>query len=399
MVSPRLVAMLLLVRILKLLKDPPSPAAPASSAAAFCSPMEAFKRARPRELGSHSLAPPRRLSTGHIPRAATGGPDDGTAKHEEEEERDELAAAPAPRDWSALTFAALLEEVKVRGLPASGAKASLILRLEAHESGAPSPLPPSGPGDDGDEQQQQVVSEEPIKKYDSDLVVVLDLDQCLIDSHLSSAKETSEEFIERLLGNNWKKKRFINPELEHWRLPVTEKVEAYVTPRPGVREFLRNVTGRFETHAFTAAYKLYAGKVLDRLDPDDHLAGRWYAIYTVSFGSGSIKALNVIFPGRNLAWVVLVDDNKFSMLANPANGIWIPPFNGMDPLDNELEKVWELLLDLDDVPDVRPILDEKFGVAKEFASYLEMCGDEIQRISGTNREWAEWALKRGLHPL
>jgi hypothetical protein len=71
MVSPRLVAMLLLVRILKL-KDPPSPAAPSSSAAAFCSPMEAFKRARPIELGRHQeeLAVQRR-GTGGIESASS----------------------------------------------------------------------------------------------------------------------------------------------------------------------------------------------------------------------------------------------------------------------------------------------------------------------------------------
>lgn len=357
--------------------------------------------------------------------AAPGGVDDDndTAKQGEggESERYESAAKPATRDWSALTFAALLEEAKSRGVPSSGTKASLVIRLEAHEAGRdshapPQPMPATGGlsdatakqgegggglvardgGGGGGTLQPPIVPEEPVKKYASDLIVVLDLDQCLIDSHVSYPKETSDEFMERLLGKNWKKERWINQDLEHWRFPVNDNTEAYVTPRPGVREFVRNVTGQFETHVFTSAYKVYAGKVLDRLDPDGTmLAGRWYAVYTVDFGNSRIKDLNVIFPGRDLRRVVLVDDKKVSMLANPSNGIFIPPFMGLDPDDAELDKVWELLLELDKVPDVRPILEEKFGVAQKFAPYLDEFGDKIKELCSGHRKWADWALKAG----
>jgi Dullard-like phosphatase family protein len=224
-------------------------------------------------------------------------------------------------------------------------------------------------------------------KYESDLVVVLDLDQCLIDSHLSYETESTERFMERLLGKNWQREKWINQDLEHWRFQVTDEIEAYVTPRPGVNEFLRKVSAKFETHAFTSAHEVYAGKVLDRLDPDGSmLAGRWFNEYTVTMGDNRVKDLTLLFPDRDLGRVVLVDDNTGSMLSSPANGIPIPGYMGLDPNDDELDKVWHLLLELDTVPDVRPVLDEKFGVAKDWESYIVMFGGEIESMLQWKRE-------------
>ena len=59
--------------------------------------------------------------------------------------------------------------------------------------------------------------------------------------------------------------------------------------------------------------------------------------------------------------VVLVDNNPLSFLPNPSNGILVSSFYD-DPKDDTLEAVMELLNELDDSDDVRPILDEKFGL-------------------------------------
>jgi hypothetical protein len=75
------------------------------------------------------------------------------------------------------------------------------------------------------------------------------------------------------------------------------------------------------------------------------------------------------------------------MLASPANGIPVPGYMGLDPNDAELGKVWALLLELDEVPDVRPILDEKFGVAKKWESYLGMFRGEIEGLLRRQRRW------------
>jgi hypothetical protein len=49
--------------------------------------------------------------------------------------------------------------------------------------------------------------------------------------------------------------------------------------------------------------------------------------------------------------------------------------------------VWDLLLELDGVPDVRPVLDERFGVAKKWETYLGMFRGEIERLLRWKRQW------------
>jgi CTD small phosphatase-like protein 2 len=59
--------------------------------------------------------------------------------------------------------------------------------------------------------------------------------------------------------------------------------------------------------------------------------------------------------------IVLVDNNPLSFLPNPSNGILVSSFYD-DPKDDTLEAVMELLNELEHVDDVRPILDERFGL-------------------------------------
>ncbi len=59
--------------------------------------------------------------------------------------------------------------------------------------------------------------------------------------------------------------------------------------------------------------------------------------------------------------MVLVDNNPYSFIANPQNGILVSNFYD-DPKDDTLQAVIELLNELDSVDDVRPVLNEKFGL-------------------------------------
>jgi TFIIF-interacting CTD phosphatase-like protein len=59
--------------------------------------------------------------------------------------------------------------------------------------------------------------------------------------------------------------------------------------------------------------------------------------------------------------VVLVDNNPLSFLPNPSNGILVSSFYD-DPKDDTLEAVMELLHELDESEDVRPILEDRFGL-------------------------------------
>ncbi len=79
-----------------------------------------------------------------------------------------------------------------------------------------------------------------------------------------------------------------------------------------------------------------------------------------SSSSSSSSSVPISFPCDERR-VVLVDNNPLSFLPNPSNGILVSSFYD-DPKDDTLEAVMELLHVLDRSDDVRPILDDKFGL-------------------------------------
>jgi TFIIF-interacting CTD phosphatase-like protein len=74
----------------------------------------------------------------------------------------------------------------------------------------------------------------------------------------------------------------------------------------------------------------------------------------------------------------LVDNNPLSFLHQPENGILVSNFYN-DATDTTLESVYQLLHELDESQaDVRPVLEEKFGLATALA---ELTGG--MTVSGT----------------
>jgi TFIIF-interacting CTD phosphatase-like protein len=66
--------------------------------------------------------------------------------------------------------------------------------------------------------------------------------------------------------------------------------------------------------------------------------------------------------------MVLVDDDPTNFTDNPDHGIPIQPFLADNPGDNSLANVALLLQELENLPDVRPLLRQRFGIA---ATYQE----------------------------
>lgn len=224
-------------------------------------------------------------------------------------------------------------------------------------------------------------------KYESDLVVVLDMDECLLHSqffsHQNSQQDSYRQYEDRprqshAFGNDEEAESIITTSVESFRLSLPDGDLVHVNKRPNLDVFLKEITKKFETHVFTAAMEIYAGPVLDTLDPDRTMfSKRFYrescvldhelGVYVKDLG-------NILNPEENQEnemddflrdydeeRVVLVDNNPLSFLANPSNGILVSNFYD-DPKDDTLEAVMELLHELDGVGDVRPVLDEKFGL-------------------------------------
>ena len=216
----------------------------------------------------------------------------------------------------------------------------------------------------------------PSKQYESDLVVVLDLDECLIHSQfLNSGPEIyrqDEERPQSLAFNSQEEAdSVISSACESFRISLPDGDLVHVNKRPHLDSFLKEITSRYETHIFTAAQKVYAKPLLDQLDPENEMfVGRYYrdsCTFDPSLGAyvKDLKSALVNCPTEGSEWnekrVVLVDNNTMSFLANPLNGILVCNFYD-DPKDDTLKAVTELLLELDEVEDVRPFLNDKFGL-------------------------------------
>ena len=200
----------------------------------------------------------------------------------------------------------------------------------------------------------------PIRDYETDLVVVLDMDECLIHSQFlqgPGAKYAHQVRRSSALGD-------AIVDTFNIRLPDGEQVRVH--ERPHLHEFLARVSEKYETHIFTAAMEVYAKPVLKMLDPHGTIFTQcWYreSCQLDSNVGAYVKNLAPTWGGEQLKRTVLVDNNPLSFLANPENGILVSSFYN-DPKDVTLPAVLELLEELNDEEDVRPILDTRFGLKR-----------------------------------
>ncbi len=244
-----------------------------------------------------------------------------------------------------------------------------------------------------DQNTSENSSDETKKGHSSDLVVVLDMDECLIHSQFLSdqlvdkyrqvedrpATSSSSSFHQGEEAES-----IILSTCQSFRISLPDGDLVNVNKRPNLDIFLKEITSRYETYIFTAAMEVYASPVLDVLDPNNEMfRGRFYrdtCVYSPDLGVYAkdlcevLRQRKVIINSEEMKEecyddenncderrVVLVDNNPLSFLPNPSNGILVSSFYD-DPKDDTLEAVMELLYELDESDDVRPILDEKFGL-------------------------------------
>lgn len=141
----------------------------------------------------------------------------------------------------------------------------------------------------------------------------------------------------------------------------------FVVERPGLSEFLEQISKLGELSIFTAGLPEYAMPILQAIDP----TGAFFEGRVVCRGGTStapeypcVKDLSRL--GRDLSRTLIIDDTPLAFLWQATNGVPVLGFRG-DPDDNLLlGAVLPLLQLASEEEDVRPFLDTRFGMATWF---------------------------------
>jgi carboxy-terminal domain RNA polymerase II polypeptide A small phosphatase len=136
-----------------------------------------------------------------------------------------------------------------------------------------------------------------------------------------------------------------------------------IMKRPGVDDFLTEMSKYYEIVVYTASAQVYADNVLDQLDTNRVIRSRLYGPSCVGCGWGipnadkfTVKDLSLL--GRALSQTIFVDDNPETYSFQPDNAIDITWFREKNEYatNQDLEQIAAFLKGIKDVPDVRGIL-------------------------------------------
>mmetsp|Transcript_10045 Transcript_10045/g.41439 ORF Transcript_10045/g.41439 Transcript_10045/m.41439 type:complete len:546 (+) Transcript_10045:262-1899(+) len=173
-----------------------------------------------------------------------------------------------------------------------------------------------------------------------------------------------------------------------------------VIERPGVREFLAQLSTFAEVCVFTAGMEGYARPLLDAIDPaGDAIHHRLYRQACVTTPiRDHVKDISRL--GRDLSATVIVDNNPFSFLLQPHNGIPIVSFTG-DPGDDGLSRqLLPVLQRLGETvargEDVRPFCRRRFKIEPFFRRYYSQQGIEFDP---PREPWEEELEREGTMPM
>jgi len=147
--------------------------------------------------------------------------------------------------------------------------------------------------------------------------------------------------------------RIENPSFEIPLSIENQNFTVYVLKRPGVDEFITEMSKYFELVVFTASVPKYADPVLDVLDPERLIKHRLYREHCSMAIGGYVKDLSRI--GRKLNRTLIIDNSFPAFRLQPNHGILIESFFD-NPEDTELNKLIPFLVKLAECSDVRPML-------------------------------------------
>lgn len=199
------------------------------------------------------------------------------------------------------------------------------------------------------------------------LTVVLDLDETLVCAYETSSLPATVRNQAIEAGLKWFELECVSSDKECEGKPKINYVTVF--ERPGLREFLEQLSEFADLVLFTAGLEGYARPLVDRIDVENRFYRRLYRPSTSSTEYREhVKDLSCL--SKDLCRTVIVDNNPFSFLLQPMNGIPCIPFSAGQPRDDQLlEVLLPLLRYLSQQNDVRPILYEKFHMPEWFQKH------------------------------
>ncbi|KAK6933009.1 FCP1 homology domain, partial [Dillenia turbinata] len=210
------------------------------------------------------------------------------------------------------------------------------------------------------------------------LTVVLDLDETLVCAYETSSLPPIVRTQAVEAGLKCFQLECVSSEKECEGKPKVSYVTVF--ERPGLQEFLKQISKFADLVLFTAGLEGYASPLVDRIDVENRFSLRLYRPSTTStFILKSLVLPNSQYRehvkdlsclSRDLSRIVIVDNNPFSFLLQPLNGIPCVPFTAGLPNDEQLmEVILPLLKQLSQLKDVRPVLYERFRMPEWFQKH------------------------------
>jgi len=199
-----------------------------------------------------------------------------------------------------------------------------------------------------------------LPEYNKKKTLILDLDETLIHADFDGRFENHDQRISFLYDE--------------------QEISVDIFIRPGVFEFLKNVSEIFEIFIFTASKKEYADAVLDFLDPQKKIfKHRLYRDNCIPINNRIYLKDLRIFINRKPENIILVDNSFYSFCNQPRNGVLINSFYN-DKQDRELVNLLNYLQNyLYGVSDVRIINEQIFNFETLISQYKNIANDKVEK--------------------
>ena len=157
----------------------------------------------------------------------------------------------------------------------------------------------------------------------------------------------------------------LNETLVHLQIREEQAIEYVLKIRPGLSEFLEELSQYYELIAFTGSTPENANIILDAIEEGKFIfAQRLYRNHMIIIDNEFVKDLNRI--GRPLDKIIIVDNRPQNFRLQKENGICIKSFFGEDKSDMNLINLKNILIDI-----AQEGGDLRFGIQKYKNKILE----------------------------